>query len=90
MPYRRHEPVDVSEMDRTRYDGHHSICQFIRDMYHLSEEIEDRPIERELFRITKELKLKLLTAMAMAKAMNQKLQDYKHEKEQEIARNDTI
>lgn len=76
MPYRRHNPVDISEMDRSRYQGHHSICQKLRDLFHMTE--------------NEEMKLELRVCMAMAKSMNKKLQDYKHEKEQEIARNDTV
>lgn len=68
MPYPRREPVPESEMDRTRWQGHHSICQFLRDMYH---ETEDQ-----------NLKFKIRVCMAMAKAMNKKLQDYKHADEE--------
>ena len=68
MPYKRHDPVPESEMDRTRYDGHYSICQWLRDMYH---ETDDANI-----------KFKCRMCMAMAKAMNKKLQDYKHAEEQ--------
>ncbi len=64
MPYKRHEPVGESEMDMSRWQGHHSICQTIRDMYH---ETDDENI-----------RLKLRLCMAMAKAMNKKLQYYKH------------
>lgn len=67
MPYPHRDPVPVSEMDRGRYEGHHSICQTLRDMYHMTED--------------EAIRLKLRLAMAMAKAMNQKLQDYKHQEE---------
>lgn len=69
MPYPRREPVPESEMDRTRYEGHHSVCQQLRDIYHMT----DNP----------DIRLKLRLAMAMTKAMNDKLQYYKH-KEQGI------
>lgn len=69
MPYPRREPVPESEMDRTRYEGHHSVCQALRDIYHMT----DNP----------DIRLKLRLAMAMTKAMNDKLQYYKH-KEQGI------
>lgn len=67
MPYRHRDPVPESEMDRSRYNGHHTICQTLRDMYH---ETNDENI-----------KLKLRLCMAFAKAMNDKLQWYKHEEE---------
>jgi hypothetical protein len=66
-PYKRRDPVSESEMDRTRWEGHHTICQTIRDMYHMT----DDPY----------IRLKLRLAMAMAKAMNDKLQYYKHKEE---------
>ena len=64
MPYKRHQPVPESEMDMSRWQGHHSICQTLRDMYH---ETKDENI-----------KLKIRLCMAMAKSMNKKLQYYKH------------
>ena len=69
MPYPHREPVPESEMDRSRYEGHHSICQTLRDMYH---ETTDENI-----------RLKLRLCMSMAKAMNKKLQEYKHKEEKE-------
>lgn len=65
MPYKHHEPVDISEMDRTRYDGHHSICQTLRDIYHLTD--------------SEDVKLKTRVAMSMAKSMHTKLKKYKEE-----------
>ena len=65
MPYKRRNPVPESEMELTRWQGHHSICQMIRDCYHLTE--------------NEELRLKLRVAMAMAKAMNNRIQWCKHE-----------
>jgi len=67
MPYPRREPVPESEMDRTRYEGHHSVCQTLRDIYHMTE--------------NPDIRLKLRLAMAMTKAMNEKLQYYKHKEE---------
>ena len=63
MPYKRHEPIDEREMDRTRYDGHHSICQTLRDIYHLTED--------------EEIRLKARIAMSMAKSMQRKLKEYR-------------
>ena len=64
MPYKRHDPVPESEMDMSRWQGHHSICQMLRDMYH---ETNDENI-----------KLKCRICMSMAKSMNKRLQYYKH------------
>ncbi len=68
MPYKRHEPCPISEMDRSRYDGHHSICQFLRDIYNMIGDNGD----------SQEIKLKLRVCVSMAKSMNKKLQYYKH------------
>lgn len=68
MPYKRRQPVPVEEMDVTRWHGHHTICQTLRDMYH---ETQDENI-----------RLKLRLCMAFAKAMNDKLQWYKHRDEE--------
>ena len=68
MPYKRHEPCPISEMDRSRWDGHHSICQFLRDIYHMVENNGD----------PEEVKLKVRVCVSMAKSMNKKLQYYKH------------
>ncbi len=35
MPYRYHDSIDVLGMNLTRYDGHYSICQMLRDIFHL-------------------------------------------------------
>ena len=69
MPYKRHEPVSVQEMDRSRYDGHHSVCQMLRDIYHLTD--------------NEEIKLKARVAMAMTKSMHEKLKKYKEEQNNE-------
>jgi len=63
MSYKRHDPVPEIVMDKTRFEGHHSVCQILRDIYHLTE--------------NEEVKLKARIAMAMAKSMNNKLKKYK-------------
>lgn len=68
MPYPHHEPIDIKEMDRARYDGHHSICQFLRDIYHLADNGETNK---------EEIRLKARVAMSMAKSMLNKLKEYK-------------
>ena len=70
MPYKHREPVSISEMDRGRYGGHRTICQTLRDIYHI--------IDNE------DVKLKCRLAMAMAKAMNDRLQYYKHKYEEKL------
>lgn len=59
MPYRRHDPVPESVMDISRYEGHHSICQMLRDIYHMTDD--------------EEIKLKCRIAMSMSKSMHKKL-----------------
>lgn len=59
----KREPAPLWEMDKKRWEGHHSICQTIRDIYHLTD--------------NEELKLKCRVAMSMTKAMHSKLKEYK-------------
>lgn len=63
------EPSPLWEMDKKRWEGHHSICQTIRDIYHMTD--------------NEEMKLKCRVAMAMTKAMHEKLKWYKAKQEQE-------
>lgn len=63
VEFRKRDPIDVSEMDKKRWEGHHSICQAIRDIYHLTD--------------NEELRLKCRVAMAMTKAMHERLKAYK-------------
>ncbi len=63
MTLKKREPIDEREMDITRWEGHHSICQTLRDIYHLTADPE--------------IKLKARVAMAMTKAMHEKLKYYK-------------
>ena len=63
MPYKRREPVSEKRMLRQRYEGHHTICQQLRDIFALTD--------------NEEIKLKCRIAMAMAKAMQDKLKWYK-------------
>jgi hypothetical protein len=67
MPYKTYEPVSEKEITKTRWQGHKSICQTLRDIYALSD--------------NEEAKLKCRVAMAMAKAMHNKLKRYKQEKQ---------
>jgi hypothetical protein len=67
MPYKRREPVSEATMLKTRYKGHHTICETLREIYGMTED--------------EDIKLKCRLAMAMAKAMQNKLKKYKAEKE---------
>lgn len=58
------EPVPKEEMNKHRYDGHHSVCQTIREIYRLTD--------------NEEIKLKCRLAMAMTKAMHEQLKRYKN------------
>jgi len=68
MPYKKVEPISVRRMLKQRYTGHHTICQYLRDIYMLTED--------------EEIKLKSRVAMAMAKKMHERLKKYKEDKEQ--------
>jgi hypothetical protein len=69
MPYRRHDPVPESMMDRSKYEGHHSICQTLRDIYHLTDD--------------ENIRLKCRIAMSMAKSMHKRLKHYKDQEAME-------
>ena len=63
MSMRRHHPVPVSKMVKTRYAGHHTICQFLRDIYAMTN--------------NEDIKLKCRIGMSMTKSMHEKLKYYK-------------
>lgn len=63
MSYKRYDPVPETMMDKTRFEGHHSVCQMLRDIYHLTE--------------NEEVKMKARIAMSMTKQMHRKLIKYK-------------
>ena len=67
MPYKKRNPVSIEEMNRSRYEGHHTICQFLRDIFHMTD--------------NEEIKMKCRIGMAMAKAMQEKLKWYKGREE---------
>lgn len=67
MPYKRHEPVNERVMDLSNYEGHHSICQTLRDIYHMTDD--------------EDIKIKCRVAVAMAKSMQKKLKWYKENTE---------
>lgn len=68
VEFRQRDPIDIHEMDKSRWEGHHSICQTLRDIYHLTDDSD--------------IRLQARVAMAMTKAMHEKLKRYK---QQEVA-----
>lgn len=67
MPYKRREPATIREMNRTDYAGHYTICQFLRDIYHMV----DDPSNIE------EIKMKCRVGLNMTKAMHKRLDYYR-------------
>jgi len=63
MSYKRRQPVSENEMLKTRWARHHTICQTLRDIYGMTEDTG--------------IKEKCRLAMAMAKAMQEKLKNYR-------------
>jgi hypothetical protein len=63
VPYKHREPVPERVMDRKIYEGENTLCQTIRDMYHMTS--------------NQDIRLKCRLAMAMGKAMCEKLSKYK-------------
>ena len=57
------DPVSEGEMTRKKFLGNYTICQTLRDTYAI---VDD-----------KEIRLRLRIIMAMAKAMDDKLHEYK-------------
>jgi hypothetical protein len=62
MPYKRYDPAPEADMDK-RMKGDNTLCNILRDMYHLSNDPG--------------VKLKCRLAFSMGKAMCQKLTEYK-------------
>lgn len=63
MPYQRVDPVSERAMLYSRYHGHHTICETLREIYLIAE--------------NEEIKMKCRIAMAMAKKMHNKLKQYR-------------
>ncbi len=70
MPYKRIEPVDVSEIKKKRYIGHHTICEKCREIWRIGRELNNE-----------DLQLKAREAMAMGKRMHEHLKRYKEYRE---------
>ncbi|NIP27596.1 MAG: hypothetical protein GWN94_22915 [Phycisphaerae bacterium] len=69
MAYKRREPVSEKEMSKNRYDGHYTICQKLREIYAATDD--------------KDIKMDCRIAMAMAKAMHERLKAYKKQQQQD-------
>jgi len=67
MPYKRREPASEAEMNRKEYEGHYTICQFLRDIYHLADDSAN----------AEEIKMKCRIGITMTKAMHKRLMYYK-------------
>ena len=63
MPMRKHKPVSIRKIEKTRYQGHHTICQFLRDIYSITD--------------NEEIKMKCRVGMSMAKSMHERLKKYR-------------
>ena len=63
MGIRRHKPVSIRKIENPRYHGHHTICQFLRDIYKMTND--------------EEIKLKCRIGMSMAKSMHERLKKYR-------------
>jgi hypothetical protein len=59
----RPEPVPIRQMERHFYDGFNTICQVLRDIYHMTDD--------------ENIRLELRVAMAMAKKMENHIREYK-------------
>ena len=57
-------------MDIKDYEGHYTICQYLRDIYHLTD--------------NEDIRMKCRVGMAMTKAMNSRLQWYKHKYDEKL------
>jgi hypothetical protein len=63
MPMRKHKPVSIKKIEKTRYQGHHTICQFLRDIYAITK--------------NEEIRMKCRIGMSMAKSMHERLKKYR-------------
>jgi len=63
MSYKTHKPISEEKMLNPKYAGHNTICQYLRDIYMITDD--------------KDIKLKCRVAMNMAKSMHERLKKYK-------------
>ena len=65
MSYKKRKPVPEKDMFKSRYKGHHTICETLREIYQLSND--------------ENIKLKCRLSMSMAKSMHERLKKYNKE-----------
>jgi predicted metalloprotease with PDZ domain len=65
-------------MMRTRYDGHHSICAILKQLYQDTYESDGQKRFTE-----EELRDKIATCVTMAKKMHERLKHYKSKEAQD-------
>lgn len=70
MGYKKHPPVSVKKMMNPRYHGHHTVCQKLREIFVKTQD--------------EEIKLMCREAMAMAKAMHDKLKYYRKKESERL------
>ena len=63
MAMRKHKPVSIAKIENQRYKGHHTICQFLRDIYALTDD--------------EEIRLKCRIGLSMTKSMHERLKKYR-------------
>jgi len=63
MAMRKHKPVSIAKIENPRYKGHHTICQFLRDIYALTDD--------------EEIRLKCRIGLSMTKSMHERLKKYR-------------
>jgi len=63
MKIRMHKPVSIKKIENPRYKGHNTICQYLRDIYAMTND--------------EEIKMKCRVGMSMAKSMYERLKKYR-------------
>ena len=69
MPYKRTTPYTEEEMFRNQHEGHHTICQTIRDTYRMTDD--------------EKIKENLRLIFAFGKRMHNKLKEYRKRYDEE-------
>ena len=75
-PLSEKEPIEEREMNITRWEGHHTICQTLRDMYHMTTD--------------QKIKVECRKGMAMAKAIHERLKKHKQEEERRVTQSNPL
>lgn len=60
---RSHKPISISKIENTSYKGHNTICQYLRDIYSMTDD--------------EDIKMKCRIGMSMAKSMHERLKMYR-------------